>query len=123
MRDIGEDIVLLAIRRNGTIIAHEKLRFALAGWELVWLAQTRRIDIDHDGYIVVLDSSPTGDPIADSALAAIDDAIGPPRAKEWVARQRSTLVAVHEPRHEPPSLDAESSSCGREASAAHGSAD
>lgn len=92
---MGEDIVLLAIHRNGTIIAYEKLRFALAGWELVRLAETRRIDIDHDGYIVVVDNGPTGDAIVDSALAAIDNAIGQPRAKEWVARQRSTLAAKY----------------------------
>lgn len=92
MRNIGEDIVLLAIKRNGTIAAYEKLRFALAGSELVRLAETRRIDIDRDDYVFVLDASPTGDALTDLALTALKDAIRPPRARQWVSRQRPVLV-------------------------------
>jgi Golgi phosphoprotein 3 (GPP34) len=92
MQAIGEDIVLLAIKRNGTIAAYEKLRFALASSELVRLAEAGRIDIDHDGYVFVVDTSPTGDALTDLALAALEDAIRPPRAREWVARQRPVLV-------------------------------
>jgi hypothetical protein len=92
MQDFGEDIVLLAMRRDGTIAVYDKLRFALAGSALVRLAATRRIDIDHDGYISVLDASPTGDPITDLLLSALDGAVRRPRAKEWVAGQPGGLV-------------------------------
>ena len=86
-------MVLLAIKRNGTIAAFERLRFALAGSELVRLVDARRIDIDHNGYIVVLDVSPTGDALADLALTSIDGAVIRLRAKEWVTRQRPVLVS------------------------------
>lgn len=95
MGNIGEDLVLLAIKRNGTIAAFERLRFALAGSELVRLVDARRIDIDHDGYIVVLDVSPTGDELADLALTSIGGAVIRLRAKEWVARQRPVLVDIY----------------------------
>lgn len=92
MGAIGEDIVLLAIRRNGTIVAYDQLRFALAGSQLVQLAAAGRIDIDQYGRVVVLNASPTGDALADVALAALNDAVRPPWAKEWVGRQRLVLV-------------------------------
>jgi Golgi phosphoprotein 3 (GPP34) len=81
VQNIGEDIVLLAIMQNGTIVGYEKLRFALAGAELVRLAEAGRIDIDHDGYISVLNASPTGDAITDLLLTGLEDAIRPPRRR------------------------------------------
>lgn len=92
MQNVGEDIVLLAIKRNGTVAAYEKLRFAVTGAELVRLVGSQRISIDHDGFIEVVDPSPTGDALTDRALAAIDDAIPPLRARTWVARQRPMIV-------------------------------
>ena len=92
MQALGEDIVLLAITRNGKIAGYEKLRFALAGSQLVRLAAAGRIQIDRDGYVRVLNASPTGDATADLALSALEDAVGSPRAREWVARQPAALV-------------------------------
>jgi Golgi phosphoprotein 3 (GPP34) len=91
MRTLGDDIVLLALRPDGRLAAAAKLRFALSGSELVGLAEARRVEVDSDR-IIVLDPSPTGDPLLDAAL---DDLIGqrrPPSAKRWVARERPGLV-------------------------------
>jgi hypothetical protein len=92
MRTLGEDVLLLALRENGTVAAAEKMRFALAGSELVRLAEAGRVEIVK-GRIVVLDPEPTQDPLSDSlpdplldaALASIRTAKRPPRAKDWVA--------------------------------------
>ena len=92
MQALGEDIVLLAITRNGKIAGYEKLRFALAGSQLVRLAAAGRIQIDRDGYVSVLGASPTGDATTDLALSALEDVVGSPRARQWVARQPATLV-------------------------------
>lgn len=92
MGAIGEDIALLAIKRNGTLVAYELLHFALAGSQLVQLAEARRIEIDHYDRVVVLDASPTGDALADCALAALTNLNRPPWVKEWVTRQRLVLV-------------------------------
>jgi hypothetical protein len=95
MQNLGEDIVLLAIKRNGTIAAYDRLRFALAGSELVRLAEARRIDVDQDGYIDILDTSPTGNALTDTALAALEDATRPLEAEKWVARQPPALVNMY----------------------------
>ncbi|HTJ69783.1 MAG TPA: GPP34 family phosphoprotein [Actinospica sp.] len=87
MRTLGEDIVLLAIRPDGKLSVHDKLRFALAGSELVRLAAERRVDVV-DGRIQVLDPTPTGDVLLDAAFASIQQAKRPPQAKNWVAMLR-----------------------------------
>lgn len=93
MQSIGEDIVLLAIRGNGTIAAYEKLCFALGGWELLRLAGSGRIAIDQNGQVVVLDASPVGDALVDMALAVFDDAmLLPSGAADWVASRHPVLV-------------------------------
>jgi hypothetical protein len=43
MQNPGEDILLLALERNGTIAARDKMHFALAGSELARLRALRRI--------------------------------------------------------------------------------
>lgn len=92
MRNLGEDIVLLAIRQDGTIAAYEKLRFAVAGSNLVRLAESRHIDVDEAGGIEILNTDSTGDPSTDLALKSIKS-MGPPRvARTWVARQRAGIV-------------------------------
>ena len=88
---LGEDLLLLAIRPNGTLGVAQKLRFGLSGSELVRLAAARRVDIER-GRIVVLDTAPTGDPLLDAALQSMQGGRRPPAAKAWVARQRPGLV-------------------------------
>lgn len=92
MGNVGEDIVLLAVKRNGTVAAYEKLCFALASSELVRLAQTRHIEFDGNGAIVVLDASPTGDVLIDLALARLIARTPRPTAAQWVAGQHPILV-------------------------------
>lgn len=92
MRNLGEDIVLLAIGQDGTIAAVEKLRFAVAGAELVRLAASRNIDVDDAGVVEILDAGSTGDAFTDSALRSLKR-MGPPReARRWVGMQRSGMV-------------------------------
>ncbi|HET9168381.1 MAG TPA: GPP34 family phosphoprotein [Actinospica sp.] len=91
MRTLGDDIVLLAIDRDGRLRAAEKLRFAVAGSELVRLAAERRVDVV-DGRIHLLDATPTGDEWLDAALVSIQGYAKPPRASRWVPSQRPGLV-------------------------------
>lgn len=100
MGNIAEDILLLAIRRNGTIAARSKLHYALAGAQLASLAEARRIDVDHTGRIILLDTTPTGDKYTDKALKALELAAtlsssGAPIASWWVARQSHGLVPLY----------------------------
>lgn len=94
MRTLGEDIVLLAIQQDGKLAAHAKLRFAVGGSELVRLAAIRRVDVVK-GRIVVLDPSPTGDPLLDTALAGIARSRRAPHAKQWVSNARTTLPEAY----------------------------
>ncbi|HZR51028.1 MAG TPA: GPP34 family phosphoprotein [Streptosporangiaceae bacterium] len=91
METVGEDLVLLGIRANGTIGVAAKLRFGLSGAELIRLAAMRRVDIER-GRIVVLDPAPTGDALLDDALASMRGRGRPPTAKNWVARNRAGLT-------------------------------
>jgi hypothetical protein len=91
---LGEDLLLLAIRPNGTLAGREVLRFALAGSELVRLAARRKVDVV-DGRIVMLNASPTGDDFLNSALGSIVALRKPPKAKAWVAAAKPVLVRVY----------------------------
>lgn len=92
MRTLGEDIVLLAIKPDGHLSVWDKLRFALAGSELVRLAAARRVEVV-DKRIVLVDSGPLGDPFLAAALADIERSTRPPRATDWVKRRgRQRLV-------------------------------
>jgi hypothetical protein len=95
METLGEDIVLLAIKPDGHLSAWDKLRFALAGSELVRLAAARKIEIAGKR-IVLVDSGPVADPFLAAALAEIRGSKRPPRATEWVTRHgRQRLVDAY----------------------------
>jgi hypothetical protein len=94
METLGEDLLLLAVRPNGTLGVAPKLRFALSGAELVRLAAARRVDIVR-GRIVILDATPTGDALLDEALRSMEGGLRRPTAKAWVARQRRGLVEAY----------------------------
>jgi hypothetical protein len=91
MDQLGEDLLLLAVRTDGTLPIPEKLRFGLAGSELVRLAAAGRVDIVR-GRIIIRDTAPTGDPLLDEALASMTGGLGKPKASTWVARHRPGLV-------------------------------
>ena len=91
MDELSDDLLLLAARPDGTLTIPAKLRFGLAGAELVRLAAARRVDIVR-GRIVVRDATPVGDPLLDEALASMTGRWREPTAKAWVARHRQGLV-------------------------------
>ena len=100
MDELCDDLLLLAVRPDGTLALPTNLRFGISGAELVRLAAARRVDIER-GRIVVLDTAPTGDELLDAALASMGGmsnmgaaAAGRrgPSAKAWVARHRPGLV-------------------------------
>ena len=91
MDELGEDLLLLAVSSDGTLAIPTKLRYGLAGSELVRLAAARRVDIVR-GRIVIRDATPTGDSLLNEALASMAGGRREPTAKVWVARHRPGLV-------------------------------
>ena len=91
MDELGEDLLLIAVDSDHTLVLPVKLRFGLAGSELVRLAAARRVDIVR-GRIVIRNSGPTGDPLLDDALASMSGGWREPTAKAWVKRARPGLV-------------------------------
>jgi hypothetical protein len=91
MDELGEDLLLLAVDSAGTLVIPDKLKFGLAGSELVRLAAAGRVGIAR-GRIVLQDTAPTGDPLLDEALASMGGRWREPTAKSWVARHRPGLV-------------------------------
>ena len=92
MDELCDDLLLLAVRPDGTLSLPTNLRFGVSGAELVRLAAARRVTIER-GRIVVLDTTPTGDDLLDAALASMAGGRrGGPSAKAWVARHRPGLV-------------------------------
>ena len=95
METLGEDLILLAVRPDGTLGAAPKLPFGLSGSELVRLAAARRVDIV-GGRIAILDATPTGDALLDAALQSMEGGgWHQPAAKAWVARPRRGLVEAY----------------------------
>lgn len=95
MDELSDDLLLLAARADGRLLIPEKLRFGLAGAELVRLAAAGRVNVVR-GRIEVIHSLSTGDPLLDEALASMGASRGlagrGPTAKAWVARHRPGLV-------------------------------
>src|SRR5258708_17018802 len=91
MDDLGDDLLLLAADSGGRLPIPAKLRFGLAGSELVRLAAAGRVEVVR-GRIVIRDTSPTGDPLLDEALASMAGRRHGPTARAWVARDRRGLV-------------------------------
>jgi hypothetical protein len=91
MDELCDDLLLLAVRPDGTLALPAHLRFGMSGAELVRLAAARRVDIQR-GRIVVLDTTPTGDELLDAALASMAGGSRGRSAKTWVAHHRSGLV-------------------------------
>jgi hypothetical protein len=94
MDELCDDLLLLAVRPDGTLALPAHLRFGMSGAELVRLAAARRVDIER-GRIVVLDTTPTGDELLDAALGSMAGGRRGPSAKAWVARHRPGLVHLY----------------------------
>jgi len=89
--ELSDDLLLLTATREGELAISAKMRFALAGSELVRLAAAGRVEIA-GGRIVVRDAAPTGDSLLDAALASMAGGWRRPTASAWVARNRRGLV-------------------------------
>lgn len=87
---LGEDLLLLLIRPNGTVGSAAKVDFGLMGSELVRLAAAARVEITGDR-IIVRSAAGTGDPELDGALASLAAARKPPRPRHWVGHPRKGI--------------------------------
>ncbi|GAA4595345.1 hypothetical protein BJY16_001643 [Actinoplanes octamycinicus] len=81
-----EELLLLAYDDEGRKI-HDSTRldFGLGGALLLELALSGRIDVA-DKKVVVVDASPTGDPLVDDALTRIGDDARPRKPGHWVSK-------------------------------------
>jgi hypothetical protein len=77
--ELSDDLLLLTATREGELAIPAKMRFGLAGAEVVRFAAAGRVGIA-GGRIVVRDAAPTGDSLLDAALASMRGAgAGRPR--------------------------------------------
>lgn len=89
--ELGNDLVLLSVDPRRARIAHPAwLSFGLHGAELVILAAAGRISLDRK--VTVLSDEPTGDGLADRALAAISASRWRHEVSWWIRRGRRRIV-------------------------------
>lgn len=95
MKTLGEDIILLALAPNGRLIVWDRLKFALAGSELVRLVASGRIELV-DGRILVVPSRETepDDPMLANALDSLRRASSP-RVAAWVGGRGQGVVDAY----------------------------
>lgn len=96
MRTLGEDIILLALKPDGRLRMWDRLRFAVAGSELVRLAASGRVEIV-DGRITAGEAGPSelADPLLAAALADIRGSKQQPPAGAWVAGRPQRVVDAY----------------------------
>ena len=75
---LAEDLLLLLTddETGRLLVSGQYVDVALAGAQLVQLSLDRRVDLDERKRLVVLDPSPTGDPLLDGALAVVAQRAG-----------------------------------------------
>lgn len=84
--NLVEEFTLLAYGDDGTPLTDgTHLDHGLGGGLLLELALSGRVDVE-DKRVVVLDPSPTGDPLVDAALARIAGEEKPRRPGHWVSK-------------------------------------
>jgi len=84
---LPEELLLLAIHQEkGTYIgaAAERLKVGLAGALLIQLALHANIEVDKNHRVNVLDAEPSGDGLADEALAAIKESEKARKVGYWI---------------------------------------
>ncbi|GAA4894843.1 Golgi phosphoprotein 3 GPP34 [Stackebrandtia albiflava] len=89
---LAEELLLLAYRDDTGRNQVSHLELGLAGALLLELAVAERIDVV-DKRVTVVDSTPTGDPLLDDALARIG-ADRPRKAQFWVQKLSKRIVAT-----------------------------
>jgi Golgi phosphoprotein 3 (GPP34) len=84
---LPEELVLIATHEDGSLDSNawSSLDNGIAGARLLDLALAGRIALD-DGKLRIADPTPTGEPLADEALAAIEASEKPRDAKHWVGK-------------------------------------
>ncbi|WP_433604812.1 GOLPH3/VPS74 family protein [Dactylosporangium sp. CA-139114] len=81
---LADDFLLLALDDHGkNLIGDLRLNYGLAGAVLLDLALAGRIELAEDR-VTVTDPTPTGDPVADEALARIAAEERPRKADAWM---------------------------------------
>jgi hypothetical protein len=90
---LPDELVLIATREDGSLDsgASGSLDNGIAGARLLDLALAGRIALD-DGKLRVADPTPTGEPLADEALAAIEASDKRHDAKHWVGKLAKSSV-------------------------------
>ena len=75
---LAEDLLLLLTDdRTGRLVVNKAhVDVALGGAQLIELSLAHRVDLDDRKRLVILDASPTGDPLLDSALAILQHRAG-----------------------------------------------
>lgn len=87
MLTIPEELLLLTIHQEkGTYIgaAADRLKVGLAGALLTQLALHGKIDVDKNHRVNIVDASPSGDDLADEALAAIKESEKARKVGYWI---------------------------------------
>ena len=95
---LGEEIMLLSLDdETGAAKSREAAGWAVAGGTLLELVLAGRLSVD-DGRLSVTDRTPTGVPLLDERLGLIDAWTAkkskPPRATEWLTRERGKAVGA-----------------------------
>lgn len=85
MLTFAEEIMLLILDDDGSFLPTRggAMEYILAGAVLMDLAFANRIDTDLE-HLTCLDTTPTGNPILDQALAHIADSIQPKDTRGWI---------------------------------------
>jgi Golgi phosphoprotein 3 len=91
---LAEELLLLATNERGSTEsgAWASLDNGIAGARLLELSLAGRLALGEKGAIVVADERPTGDELADEALARIADSERSRNAKHWVSKLASGKV-------------------------------
>jgi len=91
MDTIADDLVLLLLGSSGLLERSGLLPFALAGSELVRLADVGAVSVE-SGRIVVRPGVPVTDPALSTALASVAGHAEPPVALDWVTAVRDGIA-------------------------------
>lgn len=85
---LHEELMLLALRDHKGTLATDNVEYVIAGALLSELLLSGKIAVQEEKKkrIEVLDTTPTGNPVVDEALAAIHEARRPATIQDWVSR-------------------------------------
>lgn len=84
MLNLAEELFLLAINEENGRLASTYLNYGLAGAMLADLALLGRVRVGEKRKLVVVDGTPTGDPLLDLGFVEILEAKRPAKLLDWV---------------------------------------